>query len=81
MKRITVSAVFLSVLILALTGSVGPLGLRASAGGTPASLAALPQVQTPRPIRTLPGLQEIRVWIGLVTCCLLSPSASLGSSA
>lgn len=64
MRRI----IFLEALLLSLAVTLirfsPPSAVRALAGGSAFTPVAAPQAQTPKPIRTLPGLEEIRVWLG-----------------
>jgi Calx-beta domain-containing protein len=60
--------IVLTLLLISLAPTVirlsTPSGVRAAAGGSALSVAPPPQAQATKPIRTLPGLEEIRVWLG-----------------
>ena len=64
MKKLIVFSVLTLMVSLAYALMAPFFKARAFVANSHFAAAAIPQTQTPRPIRTLPRLEEIRVWLG-----------------
>jgi hypothetical protein len=64
MKKLIVLTVLMLMVSLAYLLAAPFFKVRALVANPHFAPVAMPQTQTPRPIRTLPGVEEIRVWLG-----------------